>query len=272
MQNIEKLLTIMRALRDPDSGCPWDLEQDFKSIVAWTLEEAYEVQEAINTGDHRALCHELGDLLFQVVYHAQMASEAGAFDFSDVVDSINDKLVRRHPHVFGDEVVSDARDQSRSWQRIKHSEQDETDDDTGPGLLANISLHQPAMRRAEKLQLRAAAVGFDWPDHAPVLDKIREELGELEEAVAGETAGSDKVIDECGDLLFVMINLIRKLSVNPELALARANNKFVRRFSYIEQQLNEEGTALEDAGLERMDALWNAAKQRESATDNGQGL
>ena len=261
MENLDKLLGVMRALRDPETGCPWDLQQDFNSIAAWTLEEAYEVLEAINRQDDQELCNELGDLLFQVVYHAQMASEKGAFDFSDVVNGIHDKLVRRHPHVFADESVANAGEQSRRWEQIKI-------DEKGPGhnrsgLLGDVAVHQPAMRRAEKLQQKAATAGFDWDNPQPVFAKVREELDELEQALQDRDASPDRIMDECGDLMFVMINLARKLGINPELALGRANEKFIRRFAYIEEQLLARGISPEEASLELMDSLWDEAKAAE---------
>jgi len=272
MQNIEKLLNIMRALRDPVSGCPWDLQQDFRSIAAWTLEEAYEVLEAINLDDYDELRDELGDLLFQVIYHAQMASEQGKFDFFQVVDRINDKLIRRHPHVFGEEKINNAEEQSRRWDRIKTEEKDVTKEVNANSLLAGISLHQPAMRSAEKLQLKAATVGFDWETVQPVFAKVREELTELEQAIKDPDRQQEVVMNECGDLMFVMINLARKLYINPELALGRANNKFIRRFKYIEEQLAASGITLEDATLEKMDSLWDEAKKLEQEDYQFQGL
>lgn len=260
--NMEKLLEIMRALRDPRDGCPWDLEQDFKSIAAWTLEETYEVLEAINLEDMQALRDELGDLLFQVVYHAQMADEAGEFDFNDVVAGITGKLLRRHPHVFGDETVSSASEQSRRWHHIKTAEQGNSAERSSSGMLDDVAVSQPAMRRAEKLQQKAATVGFDWDDPQPVFAKVREELAELQKEVE-EGAAEYRLLDESGDLLFAMINLMRKLGINPELALGRANNKFIRRFGYIENELEKSGTTLDEAKLELMDRLWDAAKQQE---------
>ncbi len=264
MQNIESLLHIMRALRDPDSGCPWDLEQDFKSISAWTLEEAYEVIDAISHDDANQLCHELGDLLFQIVYHAQMAQEQGWFDFEDVVEQINRKLIRRHPHVFADEQVETAEQQSRRWDEIKQSEQ--TTGENNP-VLTGVGKAQPALRKAEKLQMQAAKYGFDWKELTPVFTKVREELDELEEEVAATRPDPEKMLDECGDCFFVLVNLARKLSVNPEIALARANEKFIRRFSYVESVLQKQGRSLDDASLEEMDSLWNQAKIRETAAD-----
>ncbi len=266
---IEQLLNIMKALRDPQGGCPWDLQQDFDSIAGWTLEEVYEVLEAIQQRDREALRDELGDLLFQVVYHARMAEEQGWFDFAGVVEGINDKLVRRHPHVFSDEQVDTAEEQSRRWHRIKSGERA---DKAMGGLLAGVSRHQPSMRRAEKLQMKAAAVGFDWESLAPVFAKVREELAELEQAVSGTGANADAIRDECGDLMFVMVNLARKLDINPELALGRANEKFTRRFAYIETQLAAAGITPEEATLEQMDRLWDEAKTIEAEQPSAQGL
>lgn len=272
MQNIDKLLNIMRALRDPVSGCPWDLQQDFRSIAAWTLEEAYEVLDAINSEDYEELRDELGDLLFQVIYHAQMASEQGKFDFIQVVDSINDKLIRRHPHVFGEEMIDNAEEQSRRWDRIKREEKGVSKTASPNSMLAGISLHQPAMRRAEKLQQKAATIGFDWETIKPVFAKVREELTELEQAIQDPDRQQEKILNECGDLMFVIVNLARKLGINPELALGRANSKFIRRFMYIEEQLAATGITLEDATLEKMDSLWDEAKKLEQEDFRFQGL
>lgn len=251
----------MDALRDPENGCPWDLQQDFDSIAGWTLEEAYEVLDAIRRRDMTALRDELGDLLFQVVYHARMAGETGDFDFSDVVEAINDKLVRRHPHVFGDESVANAEEQSRRWHDIKASEQPDRAVSSG-GLLDDVARHQPALRRAEKLQMKAATVGFDWDDLQPVFAKVREELDELSHEVE-QGVDQQRINEECGDLLFAMVNLARKLKVNPELALGKANDKFLERFGYIEKRLEETGSSLDAATLEDMDRYWDEAKKKE---------
>ena len=257
MKNIEKLLEIMDQLRDPDTGCPWDLEQDFSTIAPYTIEEAYEVADAIARDDMPALRDELGDLLFQVVFYARMAKETGAFDFSDIVDSICDKLLRRHPHVFGSDEERAAGLREGSWERIKAEERGQRDDD---GALAGVARSLPALNRAQKLGKRAAAVGFDWPDRGGVRDKIHEEFEELDEAVAsGELR---RVEDEFGDLLFAIVNLARHLGVDAEKALMGANAKFERRFGEMEKVITDSGGRLRDHNLESLDEEWRAAKRR----------
>ena len=257
MNNIEKLLEIMDQLRDPDTGCPWDLEQDFSTIAPYTIEEAYEVADAIARDDMPALRDELGDLLFQVVFYARMAKETGAFDFSDIVDSICDKLLRRHPHVFGSDEERAAGLREGSWERIKAEERGQRDDD---GALAGVARSLPALKRAQKLGKRAAAVGFDWPDRGGVRDKIHEEFEELDEAVAsGEPS---RVEDEFGDLLFAIVNLARHLGVDAEKALMGANGKFERRFGEMEKVITDSGRRLRDHNLESLDQEWRAAKRR----------
>ena len=257
MSDIKKLLEIMDRLRDPDSGCPWDLEQDFSTIAPYTIEEAYEVADAIAREDMAALCDELGDLLFQVVFFARMASERGAFEFSDIVDAICDKLLRRHPHVFGSEAERAAGPAEGSWERIKAAERGESGD---KGALAGVARSLPALRRAQKLGKRAAGVGFDWPDRRGVRDKIVEELDELEDAVG--TRDPAKVDEEFGDMLFATVNLARHLDVDAEEALVRANRKFERRFAEMEQAISDAGERFRDHNLESLDREWRAAKRR----------
>ncbi len=255
-----RLLDVMQALRDPVSGCPWDLEQDFESIAPYTLEEAYEVADAIERGDMNDLREELGDLLLQVVFHSQMAREAGHFSFADVADGISDKMIRRHPHVFGDGEERDAASQTRAWEAQKARERAEKGAED-PSLLANIPLAMPALVRAEKLTKRAARVGFDWPSADEVFSKLDEELGEVSGAIAsGDQA---HIAEELGDLLFVISNLARKLSVDPESALRSANAKFERRFRWIEQRLAAEGKTCNDVDLDVMEAHWISAKLEE---------
>ena len=256
---VRRLLGIMARLRDPERGCPWDVVQDFASIAPYTIEEAYEVADAIERGDMAELRGELGDLLFQVVFHARMAEEAGAFDFAEVARGIADKMIRRHPHVFGDEDRDRTpEEQTVAWEAIKAAERAGKPAETG--VLAGVAAGLPALTRAVKLQNRAARVGFDWPEAGAVLDKIAEETAELVEARdAGETA---KLAEEYGDLLFVMANLGRHLGVDPEAALRAANAKFTRRFESIEAALAAEGRAPADSTLAEMDALWDAAKAR----------
>jgi len=254
---IDRLLAIMVRLRDPGSGCPWDLQQDFRSIAPHTLEEAYEVADAIERDDLEALRDELGDLLFQVAFHSQLASERGAFGFDDVVDAICDKLTRRHPHVFGDVPVADAEEQSRVWERLKAGERKAQGQ--GNGALAGIPAALPALSRARKLGRRAADAGFDWPDAAGPRAKIDEELAELDRAtVTGDAAGRREA--ELGDLLFSVVNLARHLDLDPETALRRANDRFARRFAHLEQALAARGIEPAAASAELLDRLWIAAK------------
>jgi MazG family protein len=267
-KTIDDLLGIMTALRTPGTGCPWDLEQTFETIAPYTVEEAYEVADAIERGDMEDLKQELGDLLLQVVYHAQMASEAGAFDFSDVVDAVATKMVRRHPHVFGEAQIRDAVELEGLWERVKAEEKAERQSDDGPGsVLEGVPRALPALTRALKLQNKAARVGFDWPDLEPVLDKVREELSELEAAL-GDTSGSAEaqaqVQAEYGDFLFAAANLARHLTLDPETALSAANGKFVRRFERIEIMVKGEGRRIEDLDLAQLDRLWNQVKAEEA--------
>jgi nucleoside triphosphate diphosphatase len=258
---IERLLAIMAALRDPKGGCPWDLEQDFATIAPYTIEEAYEVADAIERQAFGELQGELGDLLFQTVYHAQMASEAGHFTFADVVRTISDKMVERHPHVFGeDNRDKTAEDQTRDWEKVKAAER--AAQGTG-GVLDGVALGLPALLRAVKLQKRAARVGFDWPSTDQVFDKIREEIGELAEAHAAGDA--DALEDEFGDVLFVLANLARHWKIDPEAALRRTNAKFTRRFGAVEAELAKRGKRPDESDLAEMDALWNAVKAAEKS-------
>ncbi|WGV16756.1 nucleoside triphosphate pyrophosphohydrolase [Fuscovulum ytuae] len=259
-----RLLAIMRALRDPQAGCPWDIAQDFDSIAPYTLEEAHEVADAITRRAWGELRGELGDLLFQVVYHAQMAEEAGHFAFDDVVQAISDKMVARHPHVFGNESRDkSAAQQTADWERMKAAERG------AARVLDGVALALPALTRAVKLQKRAARVGFDWPSTDEVVAKIAEEAAELVEA--RDRLTETEVAEEFGDLLFVMANLARHLEVDPEAALRAANAKFTRRFARIEDWLAEAGRTPSDSDLAEMDALWNRAKAEEKAakTENG---
>mgnify|MGYP001812482455 CR=1 FL=1 len=255
MMEIEKLLEIMARLRNPDGGCPWDLEQDFSTIAPYTIEEAYEVADAIARSDMHDLEGELGDLLLQVVFHAQMGAEAGHFDFESVAGKINDKMIRRHPHVFGDAEARDAVKVEGSWERIKAEERAGNGDDSA---LAGIALALPALKRAQKLGKRAATVGFDWPDAAGPAAKIHEELEEVAEAVAdGNTAA---LAEEIGDLLFAVVNLARHHKVDPEAALSDANAKFEQRFRAVEARVAENGQRVEDLSLEALEAVWQAVK------------
>lgn len=258
---IERLLEVMARLRDPEGGCPWDLEQDFRSIAPYTIEEAYEVAEAIEQDDHEALRDELGDLLLQVVYHARMAEEAGAFDFGAVARGIADKMVRRHPHVFGPAEVASAAAQTEAWETHKAAERAARAAARGqrPSVLDGVTAALPGLTRAVKLQRRAARVGFDWPVPDRVLDKIEEEIGELRRELAAG-APPERVEDELGDLLFALANLARHLEIDPEAALRRCNAKFERRFRQIEARFAAAGRALDSVSLDDMEAAWQAAK------------
>ncbi len=254
-----RLLAIMARLRDPETGCPWDIEQDFASIAPYTIEEAYEVADAIEQANYEGLRGELGDLLLQVVFHAQIADDENLFDFNDVANDISDKMIARHPHVFG----SQSRDktpaqQTRDWETIKAAERASQ---TQTGTLDGLAKGLPALMRAVKLQKRAARVGFDWPRVDQVLDKLTEEAAELTEAA--QRLSQAQVEEEFGDLLFVMANLARHMKVDPEVALRSANAKFTRRFERIESLLAERGKAPNESNLEEMDMLWDCAKAEE---------
>jgi ATP diphosphatase len=258
---LARLIAIMARLRDPAGGCPWDLEQTFATIAPYTIEEAYEVAEAIEHGDMAELKEELGDLLLQVVYHARMAEERGAFAFADVAEAICEKMIRRHPHVFGEASHRDAAEQTRAWDAIKAAER--SANKAAASILDGVPAALPALMRAEKLARRAARVGFTWAIPAEVIDKLHEELGELEaEMAAGDAA---TVREEVGDVLFVCANLARMLEVDPEDALRAANTKFTRRFRWIEQALAAQGRDPEQSDLAEMDGLWEAAKRAERA-------
>ena len=265
-KNIARLIEIMAALRTPGTGCPWDLEQTFRTIAPYTLEEAYEVADAIEHDDVEQLREELGDLLLQVVFHARMAEEEGAFDFGDVVETITQKLIRRHPHVFADAEGRTAAAVKGMWERIKSEEKAAKAARTGQsepsGGLAGVPVALPALTRALKLQDKAGAVGFDWNDPKAVLAKIREETDEIEQALDQGDAG---VTAEVGDLLFAAVNLARHLKADPESLLRGTNQKFERRFAAIEQALAARGKKPNDADLAEMDALWNQAKAAEKA-------
>ena len=256
---LRRLLEIMTALRHPQHGCPWDREQIFATIAPYTVEEAYEVADAIARDDFAALADELGDLLFQVVYHARMAEEAGRFAFADVARAIADKMVRRHPHVFGDAAVRDAAQQTTAWEAHKSAERAARAE---TGALVGVPLALPALTRAAKLTARAARVGFDWPDPAAVIDKLDEEVAELRAELPA--ADPDRLADEVGDLLFVLANLARKLDLDPESCLRQANAKFQRRFNGIEQAAALAGKSLPEMPLEDMELEWQKIKHLQS--------
>ena len=265
--SLERLLAIMARLRDPADGCPWDLEQTFASIAPYTLEEAYEVADAIDRNDLDDLREELGDLLLQVVFHARMAEEQGAFAFEDVAAAICDKMERRHPHVFGDAAFEGVARQGAAWETIKATERAAKGAHRA-GVLDDVPTGLPGLVRAVKLTKRAARVGFDWPDTPSILEKLREETAELEaEITAGDKA---KAKEELGDLLFVCANLARKLDVDPEDTLRAANAKFIRRFGFIERELAATGRGPEQSDLTEMDVLWDAAKQAEKKGEAGE--
>jgi tetrapyrrole methylase family protein/MazG family protein/ATP diphosphatase len=258
MSSITRLLQIMARLRDPKRGCPWDLEQTSRTIAPYTIEEAYEVADAIERDDSDALRDELGDLLFQVVFHSQMASERGGFAFDDVVAAICDKLERRHPHVFGAARIESARAQTVAWEEQKRLERERA----GAGVLEDVPMALPALTRANKLGKRAAQVGFEWPDVAGALDKLDEEIGELRQEVAAR-ADEAEITNELGDVLFCVVNVCRYLGIDPESALRGANAKFERRFGYVERRLREQGRSPDTATLEEMDKLWDEGKAQE---------
>jgi len=262
---VHDLLTIMAQLRDPQSGCPWDIEQTFETIAPYTIEEAYEVDDAIRSGDMDALTDELGDLLLQVVFHSQIATEKGLFTFQDVVSAISDKMIRRHPHVFGNEKHRDSNAQTKAWEEQKAEERANKQvgkPDQPFSALDGVPSNLPALLRALKLQKRAARVGFDWPETIQVLDKIQEESAELVEEFNKGT-DKNKINEEYGDLLFVVTNLGRHLKLDPEESLRSANEKFSRRFKSVEEKLHVQGKEVERSSLEEMDALWDLVKIEE---------
>ncbi len=258
-KTIADLIEVMARLRDPNDGCPWDIEQDFKSIAPYTIEEAYEVADAIAREDMASLKDGWAICCCRRSI-TRMAEEAGLFDFADVADAISAKMIRRHPHVFGDAVAEDAEAQTASWEAIKAAERAESQNSEEiPSVLDNVPVALPALKRAEKLQNRAARVGFDWPDAAPVIDKIHEEIGELE-AEMENGAEKGRLEDELGDILFAVVNLARKLRVEPGSALRHSNLKFEERFRFIERMLAAEGRAPQDVSLDELEALWQRAK------------
>jgi ATP diphosphatase len=266
-RDISRLIEIMEALRQPETGCPWDIVQTFETIKPYTIEEAYEVADAIERGDMGDLCDELGDLLLQVVFHARMAEEDGAFSFGDVVEAVTRKMIRRHPHVFARSDADTPEAVKLQWDQIKQAEKAERrarrakhglPEDPDAGYLGSVQRSFPALIEALKLQERAAKVGFDWSEPEPILDKIEEEVAELREALrSGDKA---KVADELGDLIFAVVNIGRHVGAEPEMALRGTNTKFRRRFAHIETELQAGGESLQEATLERMEELWQAAK------------
>lgn len=258
MQEIEKLLSIMADLREPEKGCPWDIKQDYKSVLPYTLEEAYEVADAIESGDMQELKVELGDLLFQIVFYAQMAKEDGLFEFRDIVNAINQKLISRHPHVFADVDCRDEKLLHEAWEASKAAERNRKSEQS-LSALSGVAAALPALKRSQKLQKRAARKGFDWPDIQPVFNKINEEINELQEAI--EEKDSAHIEEEMGDILFACVNLSRHLNMDAEEALRKSNQKFIKRFACIEKKLSQTNKAMEDCSLDELEALWHEAKQ-----------
>lgn len=258
---IDRLLAVMARLRDKDRGCPWDVAQNFGTIAPYTIEEAYEVADAIERGDYDGLRDELGDLLLQIVFHARMAEEERRFDFDAVAETIVAKMIRRHPHVFGDIDATDEATVHTNWERIKAEERAAKGAEHGPGALDGVARALPALARAEKLQKRASRVGFDWGAPAPILDKIDEEIGELRAELPSADKG--RLTDELGDVLFAVVNLARHLGIDPETALRGTNAKFERRFGEVERALRARGKKPEESSLDEMEDLWQAAKETE---------
>jgi len=259
MENTRRLLAIMARLRDPEGGCPWDLKQDFASLIPYTLEEAYEVADAVERQDFADLREELGDLLLQVAFHARLAEEQALFDFEDVAAAISDKLVRRHPHVFDGMAFASDEDRLHFWENSKLVEKQERTGETLEGALSGVAASLPALMRAQKLQKRAARHGFDWPEVGPVFAKVEEELAETREAFA--SGDQQHIEEEVGDLLFVVVNLARHLGVDAETALRASNEKFTRRFGHVEQRLKGQARAMLATSAEDLDLLWEEAKR-----------
>ena len=265
MQSMQQLLDIMRALRNPDSGCPWDLQQNFHSLIPYTLEEAYEVADAIERNNLADIKNELGDLLFQIVFYSQLATEQSAFDFNDVAQAISDKLTRRHPHVFAEEKISSAEEQSKAWEKLKQQERREKAEENLSALshLDDVSRTLPSMMRAEKLQRRAAREGFDWPSVSGVIAKVYEELEEVKQELDTEKPVQEKLEDEMGDLFFSCINLSRHLGVDAEQSLRKANIKFERRFRALEEQLVAKGHQVKEMSSDELENIWQDVKAQE---------
>ncbi len=256
MENLLRLLNIMQKLRDPEDGCPWDLQQTFASIVPYTIEEVYEVADAIDNQDFVQLKDELGDLLLQLVYYTQMAREQNLFDLEDIAATICDKLMRRHPHVFDKQCV----DENKSWEKIKQQERSEKAGTSSVSLLDDIPSSMPQLLRAKKIQKRAASVGFDWQEIAEVIEKVEEELNELKEVINTDNK-QDALEEELGDLLFSVVNLSRHINVNAENALRKGNKKFIKRFQYLEKRIRHEGKELADCSIEELEQFWQLAKK-----------
>ena len=262
MNEIDKLLEVMERLRNPETGCPWDQQQTFATIIPHTLEEAYEVADAIERNNLTELKSELGDLLFQIVFYAQIAKEQGEFDFNDVAETITSKMKNRHPHVFGDVKVNSVEEQTRLWEKLKQAEKSNTSSNQQTSILDDIPVNLPALSRASKLHKKASLVGFDWDNISGVMSKLHEEIAEIQHEIDNGSK-QDRMLDEIGDLLFVTTILSRHAKVDPEQALRHANNKFIRRFNGIEQKLRQENIDINNASLKKMDALWDQVKLEE---------
>ncbi|GAB2696320.1 nucleoside triphosphate pyrophosphohydrolase [Aliiglaciecola sp. 3_MG-2023] len=261
---VARLLKIMAQLRDPDTGCPWDKQQNFESIVPFTIEEAYEVADAIEHGSMQDIQDELGDLLFQVVFYAQLGKEQQAFDFEEIARTISDKLVRRHPHVFAEKTDLSAEQVSLNWDAIKQQERAQKGAQESTSILQNIPMGMSPLMVADKIQKACAKVGFDWPNVAPVVEKVEEEIAEVMEELEQQPKDQHRIEEEMGDLLFAVVNLSRHLNVNPETALRKANHKFAGRFAKVEQHFAEQNTALPDTTLSQMEAIWQKVKHLKS--------
>ncbi|MDR9433102.1 MAG: nucleoside triphosphate pyrophosphohydrolase [Spiribacter sp.] len=270
MSGIDDLRALMARLRDPEQGCPWDCQQNFQSIVPHTVEEAYEVADAMERGDREAMCDELGDLLFQVVFYARLGEEEGSFDFEAIARGVHDKLIRRHPHVFANHKAASTKTQRATWEAIKAKERQAKAGQSSTPLSAldDVPLTLPALTRARKLQSRAARVGFDWDASAPVVAKVREELAELEQAMVAEPIDASHIAEEMGDLLFACVNLSRHLSVDPEQALRAGNRKFERRFRGLEAVLAQSGEQVESADFARLESAYQTAKASDKIDQN----
>ena len=265
MQQIEKLIEIMQSLRDPDNGCPWDLEQDFQSLIPYTIEEAYEVADAIEQNNLEDIKGELGDLLFQIVFYSQLAKEQNAFDFNDVAEAISEKLTRRHPHVFSDAKIKNSKEQTKEWEKIKQQERERKSikNSSELSILDDVSRTLPSLMRSEKLQKRAAKEGFDWPDINGVLIKVHEELGEVQQELDAQPQDKEKIEEEIGDLFFSCINLSRHAGLDAEQCVRKANLKFERRFRELEKTANNKGLQVNEISTDNLEKLWQEVKSRE---------
>ena len=265
MQSIEKLIEIMQSLRDPENGCPWDLEQDFQSLIPYTIEEAYEVADAIEQNDLEDIKGELGDLLFQIVFYSQLGKEQSAFDFNDVAETISDKLIRRHPHVFSDAKIKNSEEQTKEWEKIKQQEREikSIKNSSELSILDDVSRALPSLMRSEKLQKRAAREGFDWPNIQDVMLKVNEELNEVHQELDADVQDKEKIEEEIGDLFFSCINLSRHAGLDAEQCVRKANLKFERRFRELEKTAKNKGLQVSEINIDDLEKLWQEVKSRE---------